>query len=157
MRGFWMVALIAALLSGCGGKYEIAPVSGKVTVDGQPAENLTVSFEPIGSADNPNPGFGSLAKTDAQGAYSLKTVPEQKDGAIVGEHRVRIMYMDGGGAGVTDEGPEDDKAMLKEALQGMKKRSAAKQLPAKYNMQTELTFKVPEEGTDAANFDLSTK
>ena len=136
--------------------YDVAPVSGKVTVDGEPIADLTVSFEPIGSADNPNPGFGSMGKTDAQGAYSLKTVPDADSGAIVGEHRVRILRM-GGGAGAAADAPEDDAAMLKEVVASVKKRGFSGQLPARYNMQTELTFQVPDEGTDSANFDLKSK
>jgi prepilin-type N-terminal cleavage/methylation domain-containing protein len=34
----------------------IEPVSGKVLIDGKPAGNVHVAFEPIGSRKNPNPG-----------------------------------------------------------------------------------------------------
>lgn len=62
---------------------EIASVEGVVTLNGTPIEGAGVSFEPIPE------GRSSFALTDADGHYELNYLPG-KDGAIVGEHQVRI-------------------------------------------------------------------
>jgi hypothetical protein len=69
----------------------------------------------------------------------LKTV-RGEPGAVVGLHAVQI-YAHGppkSTAGDTDEGPQ-----VKEAF------------PAKYNVESQLTFVVPADGTAAANFELT--
>ncbi|MEK6261568.1 MAG: hypothetical protein AABP62_23460 [Planctomycetota bacterium] len=66
--------LAVGLLIGCSGgaKREVVPplepVTGKVTIDGQPAERVNVSFYPAPN-NKSNAAFGS---TDASGAYTLK-------------------------------------------------------------------------------------
>ena len=67
-----------------------AAVSGKVTLDGKPLARAGVTFQPIGSKDNLNPGEGSAAKTDDNGEYTLVLVFQAKKGAVVGKHRVEI-------------------------------------------------------------------
>ena len=152
---FSIVILMLSLSTGCGSGYTFAPVSGKVTIDGQPGANCHVEFEPIGSADKPYSGPGSIGITDAQGVFTLKSVPDERDGAIVGKHRVRILVREGEpGGGTQEENPDQ---MLKDALARAKGRGKAafKPLPAKHNIQTELTFDVPKEGTDKANLNCS--
>ena len=134
----------------------IVPVSGRVTVDGRPGTNLFVLFEPI-QADDPATTCVSIGRTDAQGVFSLVTVPDNEHGAVAGEHRVRITRHGPQGRAAAQEAPEDDEAMLRDALAGVKRKPVLAQLPARYNLQTELTFTVPEKGTDSANFDLTTK
>ncbi len=81
------------LTAGCGGSaYSTAPVSGQVTLDGEPVENATVTFTPIGGASELGPG--STGRTDAAGNYSLELVGEESPGAIVGTHRVTMAVRD---------------------------------------------------------------
>jgi hypothetical protein len=140
MRRFALVAA-AALMLGCGGGEKIAPVSGTVKLDGKPLANAQVTFQPTGSASNPKAGVGSYGTTDANGNYSLKTSDtDNKSGAVVGTHRVAIQIK---------QGETDDR--------DPKLRPPPKVLPPKYNLNTELEFKVPPSGSSAANFDLSSK
>ncbi len=154
MRTLWVVLLLLApLAGGCGSPYKLAPVSGKVTIDSQPGANCQVTFEPIGSQSNPNPGPQSLGKTDDQGVFTLQTFPDKYRGAVVGKCRVRIIAM-------SALGPEmDEDYMLRMKLQKKVGRPGGppKQLPSRYNMKTELTFEVPPSGTDSANFDLKSQ
>ena len=77
------------LLVGCAGQ-GLAPVSGRVTLDGKPAANVHVSFQPMATGGNINPGGGSYAIVDEDGRFTLKTVDGDKRGAVVGKHRVEI-------------------------------------------------------------------
>lgn len=73
--------------TGCGGKYSLAPVTGTVTIDGQPLADATVTFTPIGTgADSP----GSFGRTDQEGKFRLALVSDESDGALVGNHQVVI-------------------------------------------------------------------
>jgi hypothetical protein len=71
-------------LMGCGGSGpELAPVKGRVTLDGRPLEMADVVFQPDG-AKRP-----SIGHTDADGRYVLAH-KRGVEGALVGEHRVLI-------------------------------------------------------------------
>jgi hypothetical protein len=127
--------------SGCDSKpYGLAPVSGVVTLDGRPIEGARVSFQPLGG-EKTNPGPGSYAFCDAAGHYELKTIRDEM-GAVPGPHVIRISSAQpkADSASDSDSGP---------AFQDP--------IPARYNSQTQLTFTVPEEGTMAAEFKLTTK
>lgn len=70
--------LLATILPGCGGATsevpELAPVSGTVTVDGEPAAGVTVIFTPSDNPDNPSErtgGTGAFGGTDENGKYTL--------------------------------------------------------------------------------------
>lgn len=85
MRRQYLGFLVLFLaVTGCGQSGpEVAPVSGRVTVDGQPMENIDVVFQPEGSK---SPSYG---RTDKDGNYTLaykRGVP----GALVGSHGVSI-------------------------------------------------------------------
>ncbi|HEY8505703.1 MAG TPA: carboxypeptidase-like regulatory domain-containing protein [Gemmataceae bacterium] len=101
---------VLGLLAGCGGGGELAPVSGTVTLDGQPLPGATVTFAPAAPGENPEAGVSSYGKTDEQGRYSLKTVSDDRIGAVVGKHRVRISLTvgdeeDDSGAKLVDKVP----------------------------------------------------
>ena len=99
------VALVLLTAAGCGGGPKYVPVSGVVLVDGQPYGKAVVSFQPIGTPDNPTPGRGSSAYTDENGRFVLKC-DDGTNGAVVGKHQLRIMtrgndvvqLADGGGS-----------------------------------------------------------
>jgi hypothetical protein len=131
----------AAVLLGIGGcsSDNIAPVSGRVTLDGQPAAHVRVTFQPLGSAENPNPGPGSYAVTDADGHYALTVIGTNRRGAIVGKHRVSIQSSHGPSAEFPDAPPKP-----------------AKPIPKQYNKESTLQFDVPRGGTTTADFALTT-
>ncbi|MGH7201528.1 MAG: carboxypeptidase-like regulatory domain-containing protein [Planctomycetaceae bacterium] len=127
--------IVVLMACGCGSEEEIslAPVSGTVSLDGQPLPDATVTFAPQTQDLIAPTSFG---KTDAQGQYQLETTHTAESGAVPGQHEVRIVL------------PIEDVLVDGEFV------SAEGQLPERYNKQTELTFEVPESGTDQANFEL---
>jgi len=140
-----LLGMLVALV-GCA-EPKFLPVEGTITVDGQPGAKLFVQFEPLAEEKNNYPGPGSVGRTDAQGKYRLISVPEQHDGAVPGKHMVRI-YVEGG--------PDDDELAMKgESIRNRKDRP--KQLPARYNNASELTFEVRRGEENRADFALTTK
>lgn len=133
-------------LLGCGGGPKIVSVSGVVTLDGKPYPNAIVSFQPVGTKDNPNPGRGSSGLTDASGKYTL-TYDGRQPGALVGKHRIRIFTQLGAEPG------QDDGA---EAPIG-RPMARAERIPVEWHEQSEKEFEVPVRGTDKANFDIDTR
>lgn len=132
-----MAALLLGV-AGCGGeRFPVAPVSGTVTLDGKPLADARIGFEPRRIGDKPNAGPGSYAKTDAQGRYELTTLTGES-GAVVTTHDVWIR---------THVAPADRSGAIIPA--------SSEKVPAKYNDASILTFDVPSEGTDAADFRLS--
>jgi hypothetical protein len=139
--------VLLTMLAGCGGSTNEALVSGTITVNGKPAPGLHVSFQPIGSKDNPNPGRGSTGQTDAKGRYTLR-IDGQRDGAVVAEHRVAIStVLKGEGAKFDPETGTPDGWVP----------PTKERIPAEYNDYTTLRFTVPAAGTDKADFDLKIK
>ncbi len=118
----------------------MAPVSGRVTLDGHPVPHTQVIFSPKSSAQNANPGPGSSALCDENGHFELSTV-RGAPGAVVGTHSVRI----------SSTGPP--RSMASDTSTGPPVKDA---FPARYNESSELTFEVPADGTAAADFELTT-
>src|SRR5262245_62274910 len=143
-------AALLAGAAGCGGpKY--VKVSGVVTLDGKPYKNAVVSFQPIGTADNPNPGRGSTGLTDENGRFTLVTDDGHK-GAVVGTHRVRIQtkrddppaYFDPATGSADDPAPRG-------------KKPAVDPIPLEwYSDRSTKEFDVPAGGTDKADFPIVT-
>jgi hypothetical protein len=76
--------ILMACFAGCGKSgAELAPVSGRVNVDGQPMENVDVTFQP----DEMRPA--SYGRTDRDGHYELG-YKRGVQGALLGQHTVRI-------------------------------------------------------------------
>lgn len=80
-----LVAVLVLGLSvlGCGpGGPKTYPVKGKVTIGGQPANNVTINFGPVGEG-------GSVASAVVtNGQYELFTGNSNAKGAIPGKYRV---------------------------------------------------------------------
>lgn len=79
-----MLAL-GVVAPGCGSR-EFAEVEGTVTFDGKPLTEVQVVFVP--DAVKGNKGNNATAFTDAQGRYRLRAERDQKDGTVLGPHRV---------------------------------------------------------------------
>lgn len=81
------LALAAALLSGCGAKtYQVAPVRGKLTHQGQPVSGGSLVFGPIGTG-NGEVGKPGIAEVGPDGSFEVTTYSEG-DGAVIGKHTV---------------------------------------------------------------------
>ncbi|HMO85216.1 MAG TPA: hypothetical protein PKC18_09885 [Lacipirellulaceae bacterium] len=75
--------LLPALLTGCSdGRPTRVPVSGIVTIDGQPLPYGNIKFVPSGARP-------SAGKIDENGRFKL-TCYDGDDGVVVGRHRVAI-------------------------------------------------------------------
>jgi hypothetical protein len=140
-------AALLGLFPGCGGGPRFVPVSGVVTLNGKPYDKAAVSFQPIGTSDNPYPGRGSSAYTDENGKFVLTS--DNHRGAVVGKHLIRITTrgatpVSAGepGIGSSDAAPAN---------------RSGDPIPLEWNWQSAKEFEVPPGGTDKANFDIVTK
>jgi hypothetical protein len=132
-----LVLIAAVAVVGCGGEsYPLAPVSGRITLNDVALENARVGFEPVRQGEDLNAGPGSYGTTDAEGRYRLVSLDGQ-EGAVIGPHRVWVRTFR------AEEGPN-----------GSIVTKTPERLPARYHTPTELTFTVPPEGTEAADFSL---
>ena len=81
------------LLAGCGKSTPtMAPVKGKVTLNGQPLTSGTV-------ITIPEAGRGARGVIGADGSFELQTFEKKIDGAIIGTHRVGVVALMVGGKG----------------------------------------------------------
>jgi 5-hydroxyisourate hydrolase-like protein (transthyretin family) len=87
--GLGAASCLFALAAGCGRNdrpWEVVPVSGTVTYQGQPVAGVTVEFEP--ESGRPSQGL-----TDENGRFVLNyTIHE--NGAQVGTHKVTFTWAD---------------------------------------------------------------
>jgi hypothetical protein len=142
-----LFAVTSLLFSGCGETkpYGVAPVSGRVTLDGQPLADARVTFFPQRAAgvNTAESAPEAMGMTDADGRYQLKTVFDD-EGAAPGPNRVVISTLKEEYDPANPEAPP--KVVAKETV------------PKKYfTGASQLEFSVPSEGTEAANFDLKSK
>lgn len=125
-------------VGGCGGTaFPLAPVSGTVTLDGAPVAEGRVIFQPISQGESLTAGPGSYGNTDEQGHFRLKTLHGEQ-GAVVGPHMVRITTIQ-----VKDSGPAGHEVVAEERI------------PERYVDGSTLHFTVPADGTDQADFELT--
>jgi hypothetical protein len=101
-------------------------------MDDRPLPNAEVRFYPMGGKDLPF----SIGVTDDQGNYSLKLSETDRDGALVGEHRVIITVNERNRE--QPMGPEGPRELV----------------PRKYNRESTLTCTVPREGRKDFNLEL---
>ncbi len=104
----------------------LAPVTGVVTVNGNPVPGVIVEFQPE------TPGSPSIGHTDSGGRYELR-FSRKRWGALLGKHTVRLDF---------DHDPDsgDPRPPF--------------QFPANYNSQSELTAEV-KSGANEHNFALT--
>jgi hypothetical protein len=83
------LALAGALTwaAGCSAPVDLAPVDGTLTAGGTPLANVLVTFLPETNGEAAH--IRSLAVTDNEGRFRLQT-EKQKEGAVVGRHRVIV-------------------------------------------------------------------
>ena len=137
-----VLGLLVVFALGCGSA--IAPVSGKVTIDGKPAAHVDVTFMPIAPEGSIEAGVSATGKTNENGEYTLKA-SNGKPGAQVGMNKVSIVSV----AAHVGEGDTDQRT----PRGGLKPQY---RIPAKYNDKSKLTFEV-KPGQNSADFPLSSK
>ncbi|MEZ6087738.1 MAG: hypothetical protein R3C05_06890 [Pirellulaceae bacterium] len=147
-RVTFLIGFFALAASGCSsspGGPETVPVAGVITMGGQAVEGATVQF--IGGQ------FSAFAKTDSSGKFSLEP------GAVVGENKVLIskLSMPAGADPTMDEGQL--MAMAGDPAMAANKNAPKQLIPGQYSdpEKSTLTFVVPEDGSDSADFSLDAK
>ncbi len=92
--GLLALAVGLMFLPGCGGGPALAPVTGRVTCNGQPVKDAAITFSPVPrSKEDREPGKPATGFTDAQGQFALSTFREL-DGALITKHRVTVVLDD---------------------------------------------------------------
>ncbi len=162
--------LMLLVLSGCSNEAYV-PVTGVVSLDGQPLEDAKLIFEPIGDETGNANGKPSYGKTDSTGQYTLRCPQEDVEGAAVGQHRVRIVttkaqeytqkqrdrareLLEKQEIANGNNSPEISDEMVNNYLSDAIPNTSRETLPAKYNLRTELTFTVEPGQDNRADFDL---
>jgi hypothetical protein len=90
------------MLVGCGKSNQphFVPVTGTVTLDGQPVHGARIEFLP--DSEQGTDGPASFAELDAGGDYALESVGGAS-GALVGHHKVTIKCPEPSSAGPVPE------------------------------------------------------
>ena len=132
----WMLLAIGVV--GCGGsEFDLAPVSGVVTLNGEPLANARVSFQPRRSGDAVNSGPASYATTDERGHFQLHAI-DGSIGAVVGTHDVTVSTF----LANPDRSVEQVRIVAKERV------------PRQYQRPGSLVFSVPQEGNQETRVEL---
>ena len=139
-----LVAVACLLSAGCGDSGpDAVPVSGVVTLDGQPVPDVRIVFQPAqGSSDDPRLRLGASGTTDENGRFELRT--GQHRGALPGVHVVTLIHRD---VSLAYEEPDADSS------------PAAPESPPQFVLPPEardrsLKCTVPTNGTESADFAL---
>lgn len=148
-----VVAVLAAgisLFSGGGPTIETVPVSGIVTLNGEPVANVVVNFEPALDSTIQNHVTaqpGSFGLTDEAGRYELAW--SQGMGAVSGTHRVVLIWKD---SERQESAAEHDPAIAVGNAEDIPLELAPVFLLPESARDGSLRFTVPENGTDSADF-----
>ncbi len=146
------LTIALALVSACGQSRgpKTVEVAGTVYLDGKPAGGIKVHFS--------TEEFASLGTTAVDGTYRLA------DGAIPGENKVYFRkYVDPRFTGDLESGMDagQQEAMMSATRQEQRRlqKSLERELPPQYSdpLTTKVTFHVPKEGTQKADFHLTSK
>ena len=79
-----LTGLAIVVLAGCGPSGPaVQPVSGTLTIDGSPAQNVQVVFHPVDAG-----GLMASGQVDAGGVYTLRSGNAGAKGALVGKYKV---------------------------------------------------------------------
>jgi hypothetical protein len=139
------LSVAVGFVAGCDdGRRAVVPVSGRITLDGRPLNNVRVAFQPEGGIE---PGPGSFALTDIDGRYTLTVIgPRGKAGGTVGRNRVTLSR------------PDVEVEIAPADYEKPNLPASKEMIPEKYRRESApLTFDVPDDGTNEANFDLASK
>ena len=148
-----LLLILFGVVAGCS-QNTYPPVSGKVTMDGEPVPSVTVVFTPVGSPSAPNPGPYSTAMTNEQGNFALRTRRDD-GGAVPGPHRVGIEYADQEKMRDLNfnlrQANEESRPAIKQQIEELRTLFKSRiKVPANVIYK----FEVPKEGTSKANFEL---
>lgn len=138
MYRFVFVLGCSAVFLVCGCAEKKAAIGGRVSLDNEPVEIGVITFEPVDGTKSPSSG-AQITK----GEYQIP----QDQGPFPGTFRVEIRVSRKTGKRIPAGSPAPAGTMVDEVVEAA---------PEKYNKESTLRFEV-KPGTNAANFDLSTK
>ncbi len=147
-------AILLLCATGCGSAGDYHPVTGKVTLDGQPLADARVVFTPTDET-----GQSAFGKTDASGTYSM--ISGTNKGVTPGSYKVSVTSSPPEStetvdpAAVASSGEEYEK-MLQNYDSAPKAPRFKDPIPSEYNSQTTLTCNV-ESGTNTYDIAIETK
>jgi hypothetical protein len=101
LRTSWLACILLAAFAatGCGPRYKVGRVTGKVTFNGQPLPGALVLFTPVEG------GSPSAGRTDESGTYTL-VYTKKVQGAEIGQHVVTISTHQSGDSDANPPVPE---------------------------------------------------
>lgn len=142
------LACLLGLAAGCGtsdSTVQTVPVAGTVYLDDKPLPGVSVVFI------SPGAEFVGMGTTGPDGKYRLtRSVIPGKHGAMPGKNQVHFAEV--------DENPPPEPPIIP-PTSSTSPLPRGGSLPARYcnPARPELTFDVPEQGTDTADFQLTSK
>ncbi|WP_169975767.1 carboxypeptidase-like regulatory domain-containing protein [Tautonia rosea] len=141
IRMLFSVAVVSALLisTGCGSGPKLVPVSGIVTLNGEPLEGAELTFVPDPGNAEMTPGGD---QTGPNGNY--KAMYNFRSGLAPGKYTVLISKKTGTGEGAENAPPEIMGDPTMAAMGGYMEET----LPEKYAdpLKSDFNIEVPEEG-----------
>jgi hypothetical protein len=144
-------------LAGCGRIPPLGTVSGVVTLDGKPLPDIEVQFLP--DPVQGTRGATASCYTDEQGRFKLFTQRHEKEGALVGTHRV--VFVDiaalpdpGGLPGMAGPGAQDPALLA--AAPPKRQKPRKNRIPAIYTDPNQTPYRTIEvhKGDQTLDFDL---
>jgi hypothetical protein len=136
---FWLAIGAAVAIPGCGpgNPLDRQPISGEVTLDGQPLDRGRIKFRPLGS----DRGIGS-GDVIRDGQYAIPTLK----GLPPGKYRVEI------------NAPQEDTTPPPADLPPGTPvfRVGIERIPARYHTESELSIDVSADGPNEFDFRLQT-
>jgi hypothetical protein len=146
----WFGALALAGLVGCGSeesKYKLVPVTGTVTLNGQPLADARINFAPLDGNTYQTPGVDS---TGPSGNYKLMF--KGRSGVAAGKYKVTISPPD---PSLAARGPDvfKDDPMMIQFAEDAQRQGAAKSKKIEAGAKNEFEAEVPEDGA-VLDFDV---
>jgi hypothetical protein len=106
------VACLLSWSAGCGGasgaanREKTIPVTGKVTYNGEPVADATVTLVPDAPPPDAIGKRAAFGRTDSSGRFSLRTF-EPDDGAVPGKYKVTVTKYEVSSSGAVATSEED--------------------------------------------------
>jgi hypothetical protein len=148
---FALLLTFLASCAGCGDPDGAVPVAGTITLDGQPLAGVQVTFDQPDLGANANVAY--TGRTDSQGHYTLESTSDKSSGIKPGKYRVALTTAvhDPSAPPPQAPPPTDPNFFYPESAPPPPER-----IPLPYR-GGKLSFEVPADGTDQANFELKSK
>ncbi len=135
--------LLLLAIPGCGGDGigDVVPASGTVTLDGEPAADITISLMPQAGVK----GRGGYARSDQNGNFEMMVVDAEGPGVLPGKYQVLFQKYT-----MPDGSPIPPDAMVQEG-------DIVNQLPPIYADpgSSPVYADIPESGNQSLKFELS--